>query len=125
MPQISRAKCLKFKKDHLLYRENDPIKGLSIFYIKKGKVQLKYALTGKKTLAISVPQGGLFGLFEALSGINARISSAVFQEDSIVYLWNKEDFVTEVSIVPELGLKAIIFMSSFLRTLNREIQKAG
>jgi CRP-like cAMP-binding protein len=125
MSQISQAKCFKFKKNHALYKENDPVKGLSIFYIKKGKVQLKYALNNNKTLAINVPQGGLFGLFEALNDNPSRITSAEFLEDSIIYLWNKEDFLTEVSIVPELGMKAIIFLSSFLRSLNKEIQKVG
>jgi CRP-like cAMP-binding protein len=125
MSQNSQAKCFKFNKNHTLYKDKDPVQGLSIFYIKKGKVQIKYTLNNNKTLAINIPQGGLFGLFEALNDDPLRLTSAEFIEDSIIYLWNKEDFLTEVSIVPELGMKAIIFLSSFLRSLNKEIQKVG
>jgi len=125
MDNYTKAKVFKFKKDHILYKYGNKIKGESIFYLKSGKVQTKYNLgRGKKFILIS-DQGSLFGIFETLSGLDKRITEVKFLEDSIVFLWTKDDFLMDTSINQDLGMKSISFLSSVLRNINQKIQETS
>jgi CRP-like cAMP-binding protein len=125
MEKIINSECYKFKKGHVLYEDGNPIKGKSIFLVKSGKVDIIYKLKNEKELKITIPEGGIFGAFECFSNINYRISKAVITEDSVICLWGKADFLMEASMSPELGLKTIAFLSSFLRTLNQIVANIG
>ncbi len=115
----------RFKKDHILYSEGYPIKGKSIFLIRKGYVEIGYKLKNDKVLKIVIPEGGFFGIFEALGELEYRITEAKTVEESEISIWDKDDFITASSMNPELGLKSIVFLSTYLRTLNHKIQELG
>lgn len=125
MISLINTQSYKFSKDHYLYKSGDPIKGLSVFFIKKGNAEIIYKLKGNKELIVEVPSGGFLGIFETLADKDKRITTAKFIDDTIVYCWNKEDFLNNVSVVSELGLKSVAFLSAFLRTLNIKIQEKG
>lgn len=119
------TKIYKFNKGHDLYKDENPIIGLSIFFIKKGKVELSYKLNNNKTFKIIIPENNFFGLFEALSDKQIRITSAKLIEESTICLWNKDDFLLNSNIIAELGLKAIFCLSNFLRIINQKIKEIG
>jgi len=125
MSQKINSDVYKFKKDHILYNEGDPIKGNSIFLLKKGHGQIIYNLKHDKKLILDIPVGSIFGLFETISNEEYRITKVKFIEESIVSMWQKEDFLINISMIPELGLKSIVCLSAFLRTLNQKIQEIG
>ena len=119
------TKIYKFKKGHILYKEDYPVIGLSIFFIKKGKVEVSFKLNNDKTFKITILENNFFGLFEALSEKQVRITSAKICEDSVICLWKKEDFLLNSNIIAELGLKAIFCLSNFLRIINQKIKEIG
>lgn len=119
------AVSYKFNKGHLLYKEGDQISGKSIFMVKTGKVQITYLLKNNMELRFYIKPGGLFGVIEALSDEDIRITNARFLEDSVVYLWNKDDFVIDSGMIAELGVKSISFLSTMLRAINQKIQEKG
>ena len=125
MEKIIKSECYKFKKSHILFDIGSPIKGKSVFLVKEGKVDIYYKLNNEKELKISIPEGGVFGAFECFAGIENHVTKAVMSENSVICLWEKADFLMEASMSPELGLKTIAFLSSFLRTLNKIVTDLG
>lgn len=123
MKIYNEPQILKFKKDLYLYRYGYKIEGKSVFYLKSGKVQIKYNLGKGKDFIFILNEGSLFGLFETLSGLERRITEAKFLEDSILFLWTKDEFITELTINQDLGIKTISFLSNILREINRKIQE--
>ena len=121
----TKAQILQFPKNHTLYKEGDPVLGLSILYLKKGKVELSYRINNKKNLKIEINEGNIFGLFEALSSGQKRITSAEVIEESVIWLWKKDDFLLNSNVISELGLKAIFCLSNLLRTVNQTIKDLG
>ncbi len=125
MLEIMKAKTFNYKKNHILYKEGEHIEGNSIFLIIKGKAEIKYKLKNKKEIKIIIKSGGFIGILENLTNKKYRITDAKFLEESKVCLWEKEDFLTQVSMVSDLGMKSIAFLSALLRTLNHKIQEMG
>lgn len=123
MTIYNKPQILKFKQDHILYRYGYKVEGKCIFFLKTGKVQIKYNLGKGKEFVFILTEGALFGIFETLSGLERRVTEAKFLEDSVLFLWTKDEFITEVSINQELGMKTITFLSSVLREINKKIQE--
>ena len=123
MSKTTKTKCFIFKQGHILYKDGDLIKNGSIFFIQKGKAEIRYMLKNKKEIKLVIPSGGFLGIIESLAEGSTRVTTAKFLEESTVMMWNKEDFFTDVSIIPELGIKSIAFLSTYLRTLNQELQE--
>jgi CRP-like cAMP-binding protein len=125
MPLDLKNKSYDFKKGHVLYKEGEPITKNIMGLIVSGKVSVTYRLEGGKTIKFIVPAGGFVGIFEVLSGQTAWLTDAEVIEDSTISFWLKDDFILDVSMVPELGMKSIVYLSTFLRTLNKKIQEIG
>jgi CRP-like cAMP-binding protein len=125
MGKQNNARNFRFSRGQVLYRYDDSIDKLSIFYIYRGLVELHYKLNNDREFTVKIPAGGFVGLVEPLAGEEIRITEVVFLEDSTISAWNEELFLTDVSIIPELGIKCIGFLSSMLRTINRKIQETG
>ncbi len=125
MEKKIKSECYKFRKFHVLYDIGSPVKGKSVFLVKEGKVDLFYRLKNNKELKITIPEGGVFGAFECFAGTEYHVTKAVMAENSVICLWEKTDFLMEASMSPELGLKTIAFLSSFLRTLNQIVANLG
>jgi CRP-like cAMP-binding protein len=119
------AKIYKFKKGHILYKKGDPVLGLSILYLSKGEVEITYKINENKTFRTVISDGNVFGLFEALSSNQTRITNAVILADSEIWLWKKNDFLVNSNIIAELGLKAVFCLSKYLRTINQTIEEIG
>ena len=112
----------KFNKGHILYKPGNIIKDNSVFLIKEGLAEFNYQLNRGKIFKVKIPSGGIFGLFEVMSGEKKRVAEVKFLEDTVLYMWKKEDFLMSASMISELGMKAIGFMSAFLRSINIKIQ---
>lgn len=125
MAPIIKNKVYDYKKDDILYRTYDKIEKQSIFFIKEGKAEITYRLNDQKLLKITVPQYGILGILESVLEENFRLTEVRFLEDSILYAWDKDEFILNASINPELGMKSIGFLSAFLRTINQKIQEVG
>ena len=125
MLEKNSSKCFLFKKDHVLFKDGDTISGKSVFLIKEGKAELRYKFKHNKEISFIIPSGGFLGIFENFAEQQVRITSVRFIEDSKVYSWEKEDFLSSVTIIPELGIKSVTFLSSFLRTLNQKMKELG
>lgn len=123
MSKIANAKSYSFQKGHILYKEGDKISGNSIFLIKSGMAEIKYRLNNGKIIKFKIPSGGFAGIFETLAEEKVRSTEVEFIEDSLIFMWDKENFDNDVSIIQELGMKSIGFLSTFLRTLNHKIQE--
>jgi CRP-like cAMP-binding protein len=119
------AKIYKFKKGHILYKKGDPVLGLSILFLSKGKIEIKYKINETKTLRATIFEGNVIGLFEALSSNQTRITTATVLEDSVIWLWKKEDFLLNSNIISELGFKSVFCLSKYLRTINQTIEEIG
>ena len=119
------TKAYKFKKGHILYKSGNTIKDNSVFLVKEGLVEFNYKLYKNKMFNVKIPSGGIFGLFEAMSEEEKRIADVKILEDTILYMWTKEDFLMTANMISELGMKAIGFMSAFLRAVNKTIQEIG
>jgi len=121
----NNAKIFKINNGHILYSEGKSLRNLSIFYLKKGKIEISYKLNNNKNLIVILSEGNFFGLFEALCDKQARITSAKALEESIIYSWKKDDFLMNSIVVSEVGLKAILCLSNFLRNINQKIKEIG
>lgn len=119
------TKVYKFKKGHVLYKAGNIIKDYSVFLVKEGMAELCYNLGKDKNFKVKITEGGIFGLFEVMSMQNKRIAEVKFIENTTLYMWTKEDFLMNANMISELGMKAIVFMSAFLRTINKTIQEIG
>lgn len=125
MAPIIKNKVYEYKKDDILYRAYDQVDNQSIFFIKEGKAEITYRLNDQKILKIIVPQYGILGILESVLDENIRLTEVRFLEDSKLYAWDKDEFILNASINPELGMKSIGFLSAFLRTINQKIQEVG
>lgn len=125
MPPIIKNKIYNYKKNDILYKEGDEITKQTVGLIKEGKAEVIYKLKNGRLLKITIPRFGFLGILEGISNEDVRITKIKFLENSKVYFWNKEEFILDSSINPELGMKAIGFLSAFLRTINKKIQEVG
>lgn len=121
----NNAKNYLYKNRTKLYSDGDNIKKNCVYYIYDGKVKITYKLKTNKDFEIIIPSGGFPGIFEIMTDNNVRIMDATVIEDSKICVWDTENFITDLSVIPELGIKCIAFLSSFLRTLNTKIQELG
>jgi hypothetical protein len=125
MAAIIKSKIYNFKKNDVLYDIGDEITKHAVGLLKEGKAEIIYKLKNEKSLNIVISKFGFLGILESVSNEDYRISKVKFLEDSKMYFWNKEEFILDSSINPELGMKAIGFLSAFLRTINKKIQEVG
>ncbi len=125
MAAIIKSKIYNFKKNDILYDIGDEITKHAVGLLKEGKAEIIYKLKNEKSLNIVISKFGFLGILESVSNEDYRISKVKFLEDSKMYFWNKEEFILDSSINPELGMKAIGFLSAFLRTINKKIQEVG
>lgn len=125
MPPIIKNKVYDYKKNDILYRTYDQVNNQSIFFLKEGKAEITYRLNNQKLLKVIIPQYGILGILESVTDENIRLTEVKFLEDSKLYSWDKDEFILNASINPELGMKSIGFLSAFLRTINQKIQEVG
>ncbi len=125
MAPIIKNIIYNYKKNDILYKAGDKVSNQSIFFIKEGKAEIKYRLNNEKILKLVIPQYGILGILESVTDENIRIAEVKFLEDSKLYSWDKDEFILNASINPELGMKSIGFLSAYLRTINQKIQEAG
>ncbi len=125
MAPIIKNIIYNYKKNDILYKEGDKVSNQSIYFIKEGKAEIKYKLNNEKILKIVIPQYGILGILESVTDENIRIAEVKFLEDSKLYSWDKDEFILNASINPELGMKSIGFLSAYLRTINQKIQEVG
>src|SRR4030042_2277147 len=123
MAPIIKNKVYNFKKNDILYKKGDNINNQSIYFIKEGKAEITYMLNNQKLLKIIIPKYGILGILESVTDENIRLSEVKFLEDSKLYSWDKDEFILNASINPELGMKSIGFLSAYLRTINQKIQE--
>jgi hypothetical protein len=123
MPPIIKNKIYKFEKDHILFDFGDKINDQAVGLILDGKAQFTYKLKNNRFLKMTIPKYGFIGIIESIANEPARLSKITFLEKSKIYFWNKDEFIFESSINPELGMKSIKFLSVFLRTINLKVQE--
>ena len=123
MPPILKNKIYKFNKGHILYDIDENINEQAVGLIINGKAEFVYKLLDDKLFKIIIPKFGFIGILECIANEKARLTKVTLLEDSSIYFWNKDEFIFESSINPELGMKSIRFLSVFLRTINLKIQE--
>ena len=122
MPPILKNKIFDFNKGHVLYDIGDRINEQAVGLIIDGKAELLYKLNNNKLFKITIPRYGFLGILESIGNQNLRLTKVTLLDNSKIYFWNKEEFVFESSINPELGMRSIRFLSVFLRTINLKVQ---
>ena len=123
MPPILKNKVKFFNKGHVLYNIGDKIDSFAVGLIINGKAELAFKLNNDKIFKIIIPKFGFLGILESVGIENLRLTKVTILENSKIYFWNKDEFIFESSINPELGMKSIKFLSVFLRTINLKVQE--
>lgn len=108
-----------FERGSVIYKKGDKILDDAIYYIKDGLVTLRINKKNGEKVKVYRQRGEIFGIDESLV-LTERILDAIADENTIVYIWNKNDFFLNTAINWELSLYSIRSLSSFLRILNSE-----
>ncbi len=108
-----------FERGTIIYRKGEKILEDAIYYIKDGLVTIRINKKNGDKVKVYRQRGEIFGIDESLVA-EERITDAVAEENTIVYIWNKTDFFLNTSINWELSLYSIKSLSSYLRILNSE-----
>lgn len=113
------GKEIFFERGSVIYKKGDKILDDAIYYIKDGLVTLRINKKNGEKVKVYRQRGEIFGIDESLV-LTERILDAIADENTIVYIWNKNDFFLNTAINWELSLYSIRSLSSFLRILNSE-----
>ncbi|MEW6013891.1 MAG: Crp/Fnr family transcriptional regulator [Candidatus Zixiibacteriota bacterium] len=111
----------KVKKGEILFLEGDPAGGFYILLAGKVRVY-KSSPEGKEFTIHQINPGQLFAEAAIFRGGEYPANCAAL-EDSLVAFFPKESFVQLIKESPQISLKIIGSMSSFLREFNRKVEE--
>ncbi|MBN2227152.1 MAG: Crp/Fnr family transcriptional regulator [candidate division Zixibacteria bacterium] len=108
-------------KGELLFLQGDTATGF--YVLLNGRVRLyKSSLDGKEYTLHHIKPGQIFAEVAIFRGKRFP-ANCVAQEDTTVAFFPKDDFLRLLKKSPELALKIIASLSSFLRDFNRQLEE--
>lgn len=109
------------RKKEILFIEGDPASGFYILL--SGRVRLyKSSPDGKEYTLHQISPGQMFAEVAVFHG-NKFPANCIALEDSVVALFPKLEFVELLEESPQIALKIIGALSSFLRDFNHQIEQ--
>ena len=115
------GKEITLKAKTVIYRPGDIIKEDAIYYILEGRVTVARRINAKHILHENFSANDVFGIVSAYKFSN-RDELAATRRDSRLYVWDKKNFETAVSMHPELARRVILCLSRRLRNMNKGMQ---
>jgi CRP/FNR family transcriptional regulator len=109
-----------YPKDGILFLEGDPSEG--IFSLIEGKVRIYKATEEGKEFTIHIINPGQLFAEAAIFGKQEYPANCIALKDSVVAFFPKQDFIALLHRLPEIALKLIASLSSFLREYNQLVE---
>ncbi|MBW7858981.1 MAG: Crp/Fnr family transcriptional regulator [Leptonema sp. (in: Bacteria)] len=113
---------MSFKRGEYIYKQNQLLDDLRVFYILDGDVTLRRKYTALKSDELHYQKGDMFGILEVYLG-KARITEAQCVTDVQLLGFNRVGVEKLMSSEMSVSLSIIRSLSAILRKVNHHIKE--
>lgn len=113
---------MSFKRGEYIYKQNQLLDDLRVFYILQGDVVLRRKYNALKSDELNYKRGEMFGILEVYLG-KARITEAQCETDVQLLGFNRVGVEKLMSSEMSVSLAIIRSLSAILRKVNHHIKE--